>query len=140
VNLDGQGTAPQRALKTRDTVRYAGRHGVHPPIGDLTSRGEAQPGKLSVGASPCESGSQVTASFEKDMMARFRHKKRGGVYEVLTDTASLQCSTATEFEDAFGEENWTVYRNVKTGAIYVRLTEEFNDGRFERVTESQPVE
>jgi hypothetical protein len=31
-------------------------------MGDLTERGSAQPGKLSAGASPCESGSQVTAT------------------------------------------------------------------------------
>ena len=30
--MDGQGAASQRALKTRDTERYAGRHGDYPPI------------------------------------------------------------------------------------------------------------
>jgi hypothetical protein len=65
------------------------------------------------------------------MSERWRHKKRGTVYEVITDVASLQCSAAPDFEAAFEDDNWTVYRNVDTGAIYVRPTEEFLDGRFE---------
>jgi hypothetical protein len=66
---------------------------------------------------------------------RYRHKKRGIVYEVITDSASLQCSTDPAFERLFEDDTWTVYRSVDTGAIYVRPTEEFNDGRFEAVAE-----
>lgn len=63
----------------------------------------------------------------------WRHKVRGHVYEILTDTASIQCSAAPDFEAQFENENWTVYRNIATGAVWVRPTEEFIDGRFERV-------
>lgn len=68
-------------------------------------------------------------------MALYRHKKCGTVYEIITDTASLQCSAAPEFERTFEDDAWTVYRSVKTGAIFVRPTEEFLDGRFEVVDE-----
>jgi hypothetical protein len=67
----------------------------------------------------------------------WRHKKRGTTYEIITDSASLQCSAAQEFEDLFADDNWTVYRNVDTGAIYVRPTPEFLDGRFERADGEQ---
>lgn len=33
---------------------------------------------------------------------RYRHKKRGTVYEVITDSASLQCACAPEVESPFG--------------------------------------
>lgn len=64
----------------------------------------------------------------------YRHKVRGHVYEVLTEMASIQCSAAPDFESQFEDDDWTVYRNVKTGAIWVRPTAEFQDGRFEMVT------
>lgn len=67
-------------------------------------------------------------------MTTWRHKKRGTEYEIITDCASLQCSAAPEFEATFEDDNWTVYRNVATGAIYVRPTKEFLDGRFEQIT------
>jgi hypothetical protein len=63
----------------------------------------------------------------------WRHKKRGTVYEILTSDAVLQCATQPEIEDTFEQHKWTVYRNIHSGAIYVRLTVEFMDGRFERV-------
>ena len=64
---------------------------------------------------------------------RYRHKKRGSVYEVITPGANLQCSTNPEIERFFEEACFTVYRNVDDGAIYVRPTAEFFDGRFEEV-------
>lgn len=64
---------------------------------------------------------------------RWRHKKRGTIYEIVTDTASLQCSAAPEFEAMFDDDHWTIYRSELTGAMYVRPTPEFMDGRFERV-------
>jgi hypothetical protein len=63
---------------------------------------------------------------------KWRHKQRGTMYEIVTFNASLQCSTAQEFEDRFKDKGWTVYRNIETGSIFVRPTEEFLDGRFEQ--------
>jgi hypothetical protein len=65
------------------------------------------------------------------IMPRWRHKKRGTIYEIVTDGAMLQCSAAPDVEKAFENDTWTVYRNIATGAIYIRPTEEFLDGRFE---------
>lgn len=69
-------------------------------------------------------------------MTIWRHKKRGTTYEVLSKAATLQCSAAPAFESMFEDDRWTVYRSLKTGAIYVRPTEEFLDGRFEMLAES----
>ena len=68
-------------------------------------------------------------------MIKYRHKKRGHVYEILTDCAMLQCNSAPAFEEQFEGRAWTVYRNVKTGTVWIRPTEEFRDGRFEIVAE-----
>lgn len=65
----------------------------------------------------------------------WRHKKRGTKYQILTDSASLQCSAAPEFEKLFDEDCFTVYQNVETGAVYVRPTPEFFDGRFEKIAD-----
>lgn len=69
----------------------------------------------------------------QDGKALYTHNKRGGLYEIITDNAFLQCSTDQQFEDTYEEHPWTVYRDVHSGSIYVRLTEEFNDGRFSEV-------
>lgn len=78
--------------------------------------------------------------FQADAVSkrRYRHKRRGGKYQILTDSASLQCSTAPEFEKLFDEDCWTVYQNVATGVVYVRPTPEFFDGRFELVESAPP--
>lgn len=68
-------------------------------------------------------------------MTNWRHKRRGMIYEVVTEHCSLQCSAAREFERMFDDDSWTVYRNVATGMIYVRPTKEFMDGRFELIPE-----
>ena len=67
------------------------------------------------------------------MTTLWRHKKRGTTYEIIDDSASLQCAAAEEFERMFEDDSWTVYRNINTGAVYVRPTEEFLDGRFEKI-------
>lgn len=67
------------------------------------------------------------------MGTRWIHKKRGTVYEIVTDNAAIQCSTEPFIEQRYGEEKWTVYRNVETEMMYVRLTNEFLDGRFEKI-------
>ncbi len=66
-------------------------------------------------------------------MALWRHKKRGTVYEVVTDSASFQCSAARDMETLFEDDDWTVYKNVATGSWHVRPTPEFLDGRFEQI-------
>jgi hypothetical protein len=63
----------------------------------------------------------------------WRHKKRGSTYEVIATEVKLQCSSEPDFEGLFNL--WTVYRDVKTGDVYVRPTVEFHDGRFELVKE-----
>lgn len=63
----------------------------------------------------------------------WRHKKRGTVYTVLFDAASLQCASAPEFETLFDDDHFVVYQNVRTSAVYVRPAPEFFDGRFERL-------
>lgn len=70
-------------------------------------------------------------------MTTWKHKKRGSVYEVITDTASIQCSADPAFEQRFEDESWTVYRNIHTQSIWVRPTEEFLDGRFEKIEEPE---
>jgi len=67
------------------------------------------------------------------MGEQWRHKKRGTVYEVVTHDASLQFASAPEIEETCDDLTFTVYRSLDTGAMYVRPTEEFMDGRFERV-------
>jgi hypothetical protein len=63
----------------------------------------------------------------------WRHKKRGTTYEVTQVDQSLQCATNENFEEAFDDEYWVSYRSIDTGAKYLRLTNEFIDGRFELV-------
>jgi hypothetical protein len=74
------------------------------------------------------------------MSERWRHKKRGTIYEVITHDASLQCSAAPEFEQLFDDDTFTVYRSIRTGAVYIRPTPEFMDGRFERVSDVSSTE
>lgn len=69
------------------------------------------------------------------MGEQWRHKTRGTTYEVVTHSASLQCSAAPDFEEMFDDDTFTVYRSLDTGAMYVRPTPEFMDGRFERMNE-----
>ena len=75
----------------------------------------------------------------------WRHKKRGGIYEVL-HRGRMQTSRwrmPWEYTNSKGEvmvdENFTadnepviVYR-AEDGTVWVRPTKEFMDGRFERV-------
>jgi hypothetical protein len=67
----------------------------------------------------------------------YRHKKTGGVYEVLTQTAKIQLSYHPEVEDQFTATDFTVYRNIDHGGIYIRPTKEFWDGRFEKLYSEQ---
>ncbi len=74
------------------------------------------------------------------MSERWRHRKRGTVYEVITHDASLQCAATPDVEEMFDDCSLTVYRSLDTGAIYVRPTPEFTDGRFERVDSDEMSE
>lgn len=62
--------------------------------------------------------------------SKWRHKGRGLVYEVLFNSAMLQCSGWPEIEDVFDDTSFVVYRNIKTALVVVRPLPEFMDGRF----------
>jgi hypothetical protein len=63
---------------------------------------------------------------------RWRHKKRGTGYDVLTSVAEAQCAT-----DAINEgDHVTVYVG-DDDKWWVRKTSEFQDGRFERIAPPQ---
>lgn len=70
-------------------------------------------------------------------MNRWRHKKRGTVYDVLTHRAGLQCSAEPEFDMKYDDGGWTVYRKVDSDVFWVSPTDEFLDGRFERVPDGE---
>lgn len=63
-------------------------------------------------------------------MPYWRHRKTGYLYRIISTDAMLQCSTDQQFEDAHGKAPWTIYQNIDTNKVYMRLTKEFNDGRF----------
>lgn len=63
-------------------------------------------------------------------MIGWRHKKRGSIYKVLTHDAKIQNK---EMEYLYPDKQWTVYENLSDGSVYVRMTSEFLDGRFEKV-------
>ena len=65
----------------------------------------------------------------------WRHKVRGHVYEIITATASLQMACDPAIEAQYEDDDFVVYRNIENGAVWIRPTEEFIDGRFERVKE-----
>lgn len=62
-----------------------------------------------------------------EQLPRWRHVKGGGVYEELA-RGHLQISD-TEWD----EKPCVVYRSVTSGSVWVRPSDEFEDGRFERV-------
>lgn len=70
-------------------------------------------------------------------MSAWRHKKCGTVYEIVTEQASLQCSLEPGIEHRFGGEEFVVYRDVNTGAYFVRSYQEFFDGRFEPISNAR---
>jgi hypothetical protein len=64
----------------------------------------------------------------------YRHKERGVVYRVLSSDAMLQCPTALtapRIEKWAADKTFTVYQSLVTQKVYIRLTSEFMDGRFE---------
>ena len=67
----------------------------------------------------------------------WKHVERGGVYAVISRDASIQCSTFPNLEHEFKNESWTLYRDIRTDKCYIRLKEEFEDGRFVKVISPQ---
>lgn len=63
-----------------------------------------------------------------DRPERWRHRKRGSVYEIVAAQALVQTEAPL-----LDNEIVTVYRDVKTGVYAVRPPEEFMDGRFEKL-------
>lgn len=64
----------------------------------------------------------------------WRHKKRGSVYEVISTGAFMQCSTFPHVEEAFSGTSFTIYKRVDAiDLFFVRPTNEFMDGRFEKI-------
>lgn len=57
----------------------------------------------------------------------YRHKKRGTTY-IVTCIAPFQCENE-EFDDA----PVVIYRDLKSGNVWVRPLKEFVDGRFEKL-------
>jgi hypothetical protein len=74
---------------------------------------------------PLKERMRLAAAF---VIARWRHRKRGSDYNVLTETAQAQCSTGPINDD----DQCTVYQG-DDGSWWVRKTTEFQDGRFIRV-------
>jgi hypothetical protein len=62
-------------------------------------------------------------------MKRYRHKKRGTVYQSI-GAATVQSSVRAIHEGDTVE----VYRAEGDGALWARPTEEFHDGRFEEIS------
>jgi hypothetical protein len=69
----------------------------------------------------------------------WRHKKRGGLYEVVHANASIQVSSLGDDELMYHleDDNWIAYRPVDGHALYFRREDEFVDGRFELVKEAE---
>lgn len=55
--------------------------------------------------------------------AKYKHLKRGGIYEVLIDGALIEATMTCA----------VVYRCIEDGRVWVRARGEFMDGRFQQV-------
>lgn len=65
----------------------------------------------------------------------WRHKVRGTTYRIL-GIGRVQCPHDKPLED---DEFPLVYQDIETGALGIRRSPEFHDGRFERVVEIEPA-
>ncbi len=74
---------------------------------------------------------------------KWRHKKTGGIYEVISTVAAIQISTPEFAEPAalLEDEDWIAYvrygSSVNSGMLYFRMKEEFLDGRFEFLKDAE---
>lgn len=66
---------------------------------------------------------------------RWRHKKRGSTYTEI-GRATLQTANVMRLGDML---EMTVYRSEDDGSLWVRSAREFEDGRFERLSDAQPL-
>lgn len=72
----------------------------------------------------------------------WRHKKSGGVYEIVSIEARIQVSTLIEeipnrdIGEFLEEETWIAYRSLTGYVLCFRMKDEFLDGRFEFVKEA----
>ena len=67
------------------------------------------------------------AEGERDSMPRYRHVKRGTIYEIV-----LRCCLQLDGEHDMSP--MVVYRDVADGSLWTRRQSEFFDGRFEALT------
>lgn len=69
----------------------------------------------------------------------WRHKKRGHDYEIVAIDAMIQVSSIGDDEvaEVFENEDWIVYRPVNGHRLFVRMREEFMDGRFVLVSSTE---
>ncbi len=69
---------------------------------------------------------------------KWRHKKRGTLYEIVCTAAFIQCATDPHVE-SYEDEDWVAYHPVGLSpavALHFRMKEEFLDGRFELVEDA----
>lgn len=117
------------------TDMYDRATGQHMSYGKLCRWiGWMQCAVVASGSAALEQMKQINASFKGDGPL-WRHRERGSDYEVVDHDASLQCSSAPEIERHFEGKTFTVYRSQETGKIFLRPTDEFMDGRFEKIGE-----
>lgn len=64
--------------------------------------------------------------FDRDFIPDYRHKKRGTVYDLMCDDAIFQGDYVND------NDTICIYMG-ENGQIWVRLKEEFYDGRFEEI-------
>jgi hypothetical protein len=66
---------------------------------------------------------------------QWKHKKRGGIYEIVAIDAAIQITSIgdDEMQQMLEDEDWIAYRAVDGYKLFFRMREEFLDGRFEQM-------
>ncbi len=72
---------------------------------------------------------ELVALPDDDTGNLWRHKKRGTTYRIL-GIGRIQCPPGEPLED---DEMPLVYQDIESGALGIRRSPEFHDGRFERM-------
>lgn len=73
---------------------------------------------------------------KRERVARYRHRKRGTTYQLIGHAEVQAPDDAPLIEG----EMVTVYRCEQDGALWVRRKPEFEDGRFERLSDTALAE